>query len=525
VKASIPTIRPSRMKLYLAGILMIVLLIASAFETDATLPKLIRGTPQITGFIAEMFPPDWVFFKKIWNPMVETIQMSVLGTLIGALFAYPMALLAARNVTTAPWLFYPARFIMNLIRTIPDLLYAALFAVLVGFGPTAGTLALIFFSFGILSKLAYESTEAIDPGPLEAMTAVGANKLKWIRYGVLPQVAPTYLAHLLYTFEVSIRASAILGLVGAGGIGLLLRNVLDLFRYDQACSIIIYTLVVVVLIDTVSTKLRRNLLTGGKGPISSARSRLYTIIGTIAVIGLLVWSISGLELTGFQPTTWILTKSMLRGLFHPDWSYVYNKDGEDLIRTMLETLGISYLGNFVSAVVCIPFAFWAASNMSRSRFISGSGKFILSLIRTIPEIIMALIFIKAVGPNPFAGVMALGIHSVGMLGKLYGEAIENMDMGPTEAMTACGANRWKTMAFAVIPQVIPEFISYALYRFEINVRSATLLGIIGAGGIGTPLIFAINARGWSRVGIILIGIIITVSIIDYISGALRKRIV
>jgi phosphonate ABC transporter permease subunit PhnE len=252
---------------------------------------------------------------------------------------------------------------------------------------------------------------------------------------------------------------------------------------------------------------------------------LYTIIGTIAVIGLLVWSISGLELTGFQPTTWILTKSMLRGLFHPDWSYVYNKDGEDLIRTMLETLGISYLGNFVSAVVCIPFAFWAASNMSRSRFISGSGKFILSLIRTIPEIIMALIFIKAVGPNPFAGVMALGIHSVGMLGKLYGEAIENMDMGPTEAMTACGANRWKTMAFAVIPQVIPEFISYALYRFEINVRSATLLGIIGAGGIGTPLIFAINARGWSRVGIILIGIIITVSIIDYISGALRKRIV
>jgi phosphonate ABC transporter permease subunit PhnE len=138
---------------------------------------------------------------------------------------------------------------------------------------------------------------------------------------------------------------------------------------------------------------------------------------------------------------------------------------------------------------------------------------------------MAIIFIKAVGPNAYAGVLALGLHSVGMLGKLYAEAIENMDMGPVEAMTAVGANRWKTLAFAVVPQVIPEFLSYALYRFEINVRSATLLGIIGAGGIGTPLIFAINARGWPRVGIILVGIIVMVSAIDYISGALRKKIV
>ncbi|WP_405031042.1 phosphonate ABC transporter, permease protein PhnE [Paenibacillus hexagrammi] len=267
------------------------------------------------------------------------------------------------------------------------------------------------------------------------------------------------------------------------------------------------------------------MLKGGKGPVSPQRSRAYTILGWIIVAGLFIWSLTGLELTGFQPTTWTLTKSMVSGLLHPDWSYVYNPDGEDLIRMMLETLAISYLGNFVSAVVCLPFAFWAASNMSRNRLVSGSGKLFLSIVRTIPEVVMALIFIKAVGPNAFAGVMALGLHSVGMLGKLYAEGIENMDMGPTEAMTAVGANRWQTLAYAVVPQVIPEFISYSLYRFEINVRSATLLGIIGAGGIGTPLVFAINARGWPRVGIILIGIIVTVSIIDYISGALRKRIV
>ncbi|TXK86182.1 phosphonate ABC transporter, permease protein PhnE [Paenibacillus sp. N3.4] len=259
--------------------------------------------------------------------------------------------------------------------------------------------------------------------------------------------------------------------------------------------------------------------------MSASRSRTYSIIGWVIVVALLVWSVTGLELSGFQPTTWILMKSMMTGLMHPDWAYVYIPDGEDLLRSLLETLSISYLGNFVSAVVCLPFAFWAAANMSRRRAVSGSGKLFLSVVRTIPEVIMALIFIKAVGPGAFAGVMALGLHSVGMLGKLYAEAVENMDMGPTEAMTAVGANIWQKMAFAVVPQVIPDFISYTLYRFEINVRSATLLGIIGAGGIGTPLIFALNARQWPRVAIILIGIIVTISIIDYISGELRKRIV
>lgn len=494
-------------------------------QTEATIPELIRGIPEIVRFIADMFPPDWAFFAKIWKPMAETLQMSILGTLIGALFAYPLALLAARNVTKASWLSVPARLIMNLCRTIPDLLYAALFAILVGFGPTAGTLALIFFTFGIISKLAYESTEAIDPGPLEAMTAVGANKLKWIRFGVLPQVAPTYLAHLLYTFEVSIRASAILGLVGAGGIGLLLRNTLDLFRYDQACSIVIYTLIVVIAIDLVSTRIRAYLLTGGKGKASPHRSRTYAVIGAAVTVALLVWALFGLKLSGFQPTTWQFTKAMLKGLVQPDWGYVYLPEGEDLLRNMLVTLAIAYLGNIVSTIVCVPFAFWAAANMSRSLLVSGSGKIALSVIRTIPEIIMAIIFVKAVGPGAYAGVLALGLHSVGMLGKLYAEAIENMDMGPVEAMNAVGANRWKTLAFAVVPQVIPEFMSYALYRFEINMRSSTLLGIIGAGGIGAPLYFAINGYSWPRVGIIMIGIVVTVSLIDYISGRLRKKIV
>ncbi|WP_313468231.1 ABC transporter permease subunit, partial [Carnobacterium sp.] len=123
------------------------------------------------------------------------------------------------------------------------------------------------------------------------------------------------------------------------------------------------------------------------------------------------------------------------------------------------------------------------------------------------------------------GVLAVSIHSIGMLAKLYSEAIENMDQGPSESIISAGGNKTNVLFFATLPQLVPEFISYTLYRFELAVRSASILGIVGAGGIGTPMIFAIDARSWDRVGIILIGIIVMVTLIDFLSGTLRKKLV
>ncbi len=163
--------------------------------------------------------------------------------------------------------------------------------------------------------------------------------------------------------------------------------------------------------------------------------------------------------------------------------------------------------------------------MSRLRVLPGMGKFTLSVIRVFPEMIVAILFIKAVGPGSFAGVLALGVHSIGMLAKLFSETIEGIDSGPEEALIACGANRLQIIRFAVIPQVIPQFLSYTLYRFEINIRSATTLGLVGAGGIGTPLIFALQVRNWNRVGVILLGIVLLVVVTDFISSRFRAKII
>ncbi|MFF2483071.1 phosphonate ABC transporter, permease protein PhnE [Paenibacillus sp. NPDC058071] len=244
-----------------------------------------------------------------------------------------------------------------------------------------------------------------------------------------------------------------------------------------------------------------------------------------ALAAVYLWAFSGIPFEGFKETAGQITKSIFAGIFSPDWDYVYLPDGEDLLRGLLETLAISIGGTFLSAVVCFPFAFWSATNMSRYRAVSGSGKMALSFIRTFPEIIMAILFIKAVGPGSFAGMLALGLHSVGMLGKLFADEIENIDRGPIEALTAAGASRLQLLWYAVIPQVLPGFLSYTLYRFEINMRSATILGVIGAGGIGTPLIFALSTRNWDRVGIILLGIVVMIAAIDILSGQIRKRLV
>lgn len=190
---------------------------------------------------------------------------------------------------------------------------------------------------------------------------------------------------------------------------------------------------------------------------------------------------------------------------------------------MMETVAIAYAGTLIGSVLAIPVGFLAANNVSGH--LSALGKAILNGIRAFPEIMFAIIFVSAVGMGPFAGVLAIGINSIGMLGKLYSEVIESIDMHVVDALKATGANRIQVMWFGILPQVIPEFSSYALYRYEIDVRASSVLGIVGAGGIGAPLILASNQRNWEAVGMLLIIIIVTVTIIDIVSSNIRKRLV
>src|SRR5690625_1084437 len=257
-------------------------------------------------------------------------------------------------------------------------------------------------------------------------------------------------------------------------------------------------------------------------PQRSLWSKAKRLLIAAIVIAIYVWTFLGINIDWMRAIERAIKNItvVIPKLFSPNWE----ASGEVTLK-IIETIFIAFAGSLMAAIIAIPLGFLAARNMTRLRIISSTGKWILSGIRAFPDIILAILFVVAVGPNAFAGVLAISIGSTGMLGKLYSEVIESIDKDVIEAIEASGGNKIQVLFYGVIPQVLPEFLSYAIYRFEIDIRASSILGIVGAGGIGTMIIFAANNRNWNEMGLILLAIIIVVTIIDAISTRIRRKLV
>ncbi len=203
-----------------------------------------------------------------------------------------------------------------------------------------------------------------------------------------------------------------------------------------------------------------------------------------------------------------------------DWTYL-----PDALGYMLESLQIAWVGTVIGAVVSLPLGFFGARNVS-SGFISSVMRQVLNAIRAFPEIVLAIaIFIPIAGLGPVAGALAVGLHSVGTLGKLTAEVVEGIDPGPVEAARATGARALQVQRWGVVPQVMPDVIAFWLYRFEINIRAAAVLGVVGAGGIGFVLQQAISFGRFPRAGMIILVVVVATILVDTASGWVRRRII
>lgn len=256
---SIPK-RPIMKEWHVTGFTVFLLLfIAVVLSAQATQVGQDFSMEQFADLWIKMANPDWSYLPRVLTPLAQTVQMAIVGTLIGGIAAIPFAFLAANNIVRNAFVRGIIRFVMNLIRSIPQMLLAALFVAVVGIGTLSGVLALAVFSFGMMFKLLYEAIETVDQGPIEAMRAAGGKRSQVIVFAVIPQVLNQYLSFFLYTLEINVRASAVLGYLGAGGIGLYLNTTLDTFHYDQTSVVILAILVVIVLVDALSNKLREAL--------------------------------------------------------------------------------------------------------------------------------------------------------------------------------------------------------------------------------------------------------------------------
>jgi phosphonate transport system permease protein len=256
--------RPSQLKrnLWVTGAAALFLWAALTVDVDLTdLAALPSGLWLI---LTEMFPPDVAYFQNALPAMVESLQMAWVGTIIGATISLPLGFLGARNVSS-PLVANGMRQLLNAIRAFPELVLAiAIFIPIAGLGPVAGTLAIGLHSAGTLGKLTAEAIEGIDAGPVEAARAVGGRGLQVQRWGVLPQVLPELIGFWLYRFEINIRAGAVLGVVGAGGIGFLLDQTIKFGRWPQAGTAIVVVVVVTVIVDNISGGIRRRIIEGAE---------------------------------------------------------------------------------------------------------------------------------------------------------------------------------------------------------------------------------------------------------------------
>ena len=212
----------------------------------------------ITDFISRLFPPDLSILDVAWARLLETIQMSLWGTTIGAIFSLPIAILSASNLTPW-WVQWCANFFQNAVRSIPSIILGLIFVAATGLGAPAGTLALSIYTIGYLGKFYQTAIESVDRYSLEALQVSGASWLQIAQYGVMPQVLPLLLGYTVYMFEYNIRAASVLGVVGAGGIGFELVNYIRGFEYNKATTMMLVLLVVVTFIDIISSQLRRRL--------------------------------------------------------------------------------------------------------------------------------------------------------------------------------------------------------------------------------------------------------------------------
>ena len=591
----------------------------------------------------------------IWEKIGETIALAFLATILGALLALPFSFLAARNLMfhnrVTRTIYYAVRTSLNIVRSIETLMWAIIFAVWVGLGPFGGMLALMIHTIAALGKLYSEAIESIDPGPIEAIRATGANEFQVVVYAVIPQILPAFASFTLYRWDINVRMSTVIGLISDAGIGFLVIQWIRLNQFSAMATAILAIMFVVTALDYASSIIRKRIIEGA--PSNPDRSPVVTwgIRGAIAVafVATFAWSwnvaqvdfaelVEGLPagmrmakafavpdfldrpteehsvrtplpvpcgvaetpppptsgprvvleprcgnvgdpltITGYDlpPNTHVSIRwEMPDGSFLRVKSNCCDTDANGMVQLQtrisplmeineesppgsvgyvsivweevvggprisdttkkvldlaLVTLLMALLATTFSSFFAIPLSFFAARNIMGDslpgRIAYNVFRMGFNLTRSIEPMILVLIMAAWVGAGPFAGVLALIFNNIPNLGKLFSETIEDIDAGPVEAIVATGANKLQTLVYAIVPQLVPPFLAFILYQWDINIRMSTVIGFVGGGGIGQQFRLWVGLNQYDKAGTAVWAIVIMVWSMDYLSAKAREKLV
>jgi phosphonate transport system permease protein len=517
-------------------------------------------------FAAGLFPPDVspAFVRIVLQGLAQTMAVAIAGTFLSIVLAVPLGILAtatlwkrgtlaASDKQLLRWIQGTvsrlARAWLGFLRAVPDLVWALLFVAAVGLGPLAGTLALTVGYTGVLGRVYADVFEHVDPHPLEALQSTGASRMQILLRGVWPQALPHLIAYTLYSFECAVRAAAVLGFVGAGGIGYELNVSMRMFEYGQVLTILIVLVLLLLLTDTVSCYMRARtakrvwlssvnakrarsglIVLTAKSPIPLGIFLALPLFGSFAMAGFTPESLSHAKLTRMT--------AFIAGMLPPDltWAFI-----SSLGTALLQTVGIAFIGTVAGIALAVVLAVPATSTLvlvprdspTRTRLaergmrwiVFGSARLMLNILRSIPELVWVLICILAVGVGPFAGTIALGMHTAGVLGKLFAETLEEVPLRPVEALRSLGARRFQLLLWAMWPQARPLLSSYSVLRWETNLRASTILGLVGGGGLGQAIYNNVQLGFYPRLSTLILLTYALVLASDWIGERLRLSVV
>jgi len=569
---------PRRAAAVLAGALVVALCwqvdgvrLSTVFraETAQAFATLIRG----------LFPPDFSapFLRVVFRAMVSTLATAIAGTVLSVIIAIPLGafstpilwrrgiLASAENGRLGALVRSAASravfAFLGFLRAVPDLVWALLFVTAVGLGSLPGTLALAVAYAGVLGRVYADAFSDVDPRPLEALQATGATRIQIFLRGIWPQALPNVTAYTLYSFECCVRAASVLGFVGAGGIGYEISLSMRLFEYGQVMTLILAFVALLATTDVVSRKLRERLQSasdrgpgfgaafgwgGGSDLVSHKKTAHSNALrkswpaARFVLLALVL--VASFYLAGFSPDR-LAGDNLLRNIFRfsaamapPDLARSFVLSLGPLIA---QTVAISVLGTLMGIVIGAALAIPATSTLILVRrgspgahppaergirwSIFWSARLLLNFLRSIPDLVWVLVCILLVGIGPFAGTLAIGLHTAGVLGKLYAETLEEVPQRPVEALRALGAGPFQLLVWALWPQAKGMLASYTVVRWEMNLRISAILGLVGGGGLGQAIYNNVQLGFYARLGTLLLVIYGLVICSDWLGDNVVRR--
>ncbi len=517
-----------------SGVVLSVVLAAQASHVKPLLLFDAQGVRNAADLMSGLLHPDFSaeFLSRIVRLSAESILIGVLGTMLAVILGIVFAVVITRVPALADppgrhhrlaaagtALQWSVRLVMNALRSIPEIVWAYLLVQFLGLGPGPAVLAIALTSGGIIGKLYAELAETVDPGAVQSLRARGVSRWGIWLFGVIPQVSRQWTAYVLFRLECNIRSGTILGVVGAGGLGSEIALSVRYFEFDKLATTLLAVLIIVVFLEVSSANLRRY------------RSRWTIALGFAGGAVALLW----LDI----PWASLFSTSPLLGSFRSDtWQFAALSHAVVL---SLQTIGMAWVATLSAAVFAFLLAPLATRPLTTGTYLHdvyrrrgpmrlvnwlllGGSRLLMQLTRGMPELTLAILFVVWVGPGATAGVLAIAVHSIGVLGRLYTDVYEEVEPGPPRALQASGSTAFAVWVYGVLPQVLPRVLAFTLYRFEVNIRFTAMVGFVGAGGIGDALHTAISLFHLSDLVVLLTVMLAVVTAVDAIGAHLRLRI-